>query len=148
MVLLSILTKDTANSIALLRLDLISRILCLRDCATNSSNCGQVGETAMIVDFRIEKQSWGYVKPDILDTFYEGNSEFHYSGLMATAVKTPHAVKMDIMKKLFRSGRCWRVSNGPNQRLMGWSKDVVARCDLKMIYNNMSRTSRQQSKFL
>jgi hypothetical protein len=24
-------------------LDLISRILCLRDCTSNSSNCGQVG---------------------------------------------------------------------------------------------------------
>jgi len=99
LVLLSNLTKDTANNNALLQLDLISRILCLRDCATSSSNCGQVGETAMIVDFRIEKQSWGYVKADILDKFYEGNGEFHSSGLMATAVKTPHAVKMDIMKK-------------------------------------------------
>ena len=148
MVVLSNLTKDTANNNALLQLDLISRILCLRDCATNSSNCGQVGEAAMIVDFRIEKQSWGYVKADILDKFYEGNSEFHYSGLMATAVKTPHAVKMDVMKKLFSNGICWRVSNGPKQRSMGWSKDVVTRRDLKMIYNNMSRTLRQQSKFL
>ncbi|KAJ3000899.1 hypothetical protein HDV02_002362 [Globomyces sp. JEL0801] len=79
LVLLSNLTKDTANNNALLQLDLISRILCLHDCATNSSNCGQVGDTAMIVDFRIEKQSWGYIKADILDKFYEGNSEFHYS---------------------------------------------------------------------
>ena len=98
LVLLSNLTKDTANNNALLQLDLISRILCLRDCATNSSNCGQVGEAAMIVDFRIEKQSWGYAKPDILVKFYEGNSEFHYSGLMAAAVKTPNDVKMDVMK--------------------------------------------------
>jgi len=74
LVLLSNLTKDTANNNALLQLDLISRILCLRDCATNSSNCGQVGETAMIFDFRIEKQLWSYVKADILEKFYEGNS--------------------------------------------------------------------------
>jgi hypothetical protein len=99
LVLLSSLTKDTANNTALLQLDLISRILCLRDCTTNSSNCGQVGEKAMIVDFRIEKQSRGYTKPDILDKFCEGNSEFHYSGLMEAAVKTPNDVKMDIMKK-------------------------------------------------
>ncbi|KAJ2987935.1 hypothetical protein HDV02_005878, partial [Globomyces sp. JEL0801] len=87
------------NNNALLQLDLISRILCLRDCTTNSSNCGQVGETAMIVDFRIEKQSRGYVKADILDKFFEGISEFHYSGLMATAIKVPYAVKLDVMKK-------------------------------------------------
>ena len=41
LVLLSNLTKDTANNNALLQLDLISRILCLRDCATNSSNCAK-----------------------------------------------------------------------------------------------------------
>ena len=99
LVLLSSLTKDTANNDALLQLDLISRILCLRDCTTNTSNCGQVGDKAMIVDFRIEKQSSGYDKADILDKFKEGNSEFHYCGLMETAVKTPHTVKMDIMKK-------------------------------------------------
>jgi hypothetical protein len=93
------LTKDTANNNALLQLDLISSILCLRDCSANSSNCGQVGEKAMIVDFRIEKQSPGYFIEDILDNFYEGNSEFHYSGLMETALKTTNAVKMDIMKK-------------------------------------------------
>jgi hypothetical protein len=99
LVFLSNLTKDTANNTALLQLDLISRILCLRDCTTNSSNCGQVGEKAMIVDFCIETQSRGYTKPDILDKLCEGNSEFHYSGLMEAAVKTPNDVKMDIVKK-------------------------------------------------
>ncbi|KAI8893553.1 hypothetical protein BC833DRAFT_569109 [Globomyces pollinis-pini] len=132
LVLLSNLTKDTANYNALLQLDLISRILCL------------LGEAAMIVDFRIEKQSRGYVKADILDKFFEGISEFHYSGLMATAINAPYAVKMDVMKKSLQE---WKLSNGLNQRLMGWSKDMVARCDLKMIYNNMSRTPRQHSKF-
>ncbi|EGF82390.1 hypothetical protein BATDEDRAFT_86618 [Batrachochytrium dendrobatidis JAM81] len=44
LVLLSSLTKDTTNKAALLQLDLISRILCLGDCTTNSSNFGQVGE--------------------------------------------------------------------------------------------------------
>jgi hypothetical protein len=72
LVSLSNLTRDTANNNALAQLDLISHILCLRDCTTNFSPCGQVGEKAMIVDFRIETQSWGYAKADILDKFCEG----------------------------------------------------------------------------
>ena len=91
--LLSQLTKDTMNTKALIQLDLISRILCLRDCATNSSNCGQVNDKPMIVDFRIEKQSGGYFKWDILDKFYQGNGEFNYSGLMAEAVGIPQDQK-------------------------------------------------------
>jgi hypothetical protein len=75
--LLSQLTKDTMNTKALVQLDLISRILCLRDCATNSSTCGQVDGKPMIVDFRIEKQSGGYFKSDILNMFYQGNGEFN-----------------------------------------------------------------------
>ncbi|KAI9332666.1 hypothetical protein BDR26DRAFT_806305 [Obelidium mucronatum] len=119
LILLSNLTKDTANNNALLQLDLISRIFCLRDCATNSSNCGQVGETAMIVDFRIEKQSWGYVKADILDKFLKGNSEFHYTGLMETAVETPHAVKMDVMKKSLQE---WKLMES-----IEWAESEVNR---------------------
>jgi hypothetical protein len=52
----------------------------------NSSNCGQVDGKPMIVDFRIEKQSGGYFKSDILT---KGNGEFNYSGLMAEAVRIP-----------------------------------------------------------
>jgi hypothetical protein len=40
----------------------------------------------MIVDFRIEKQSGGYVKSDILNKFYEGNGEVNDSEMMALAV--------------------------------------------------------------
>ena len=99
LVLLSHLTNDTVINKALLQLDLISRILCLRDCATNSSNCGQVKGKAMIVDFRIENQPFGYAKPDILDNFYAGNGEYQYSGLMRAAVlDTPNAEKLVIMK--------------------------------------------------
>ena len=81
------------NTKALVQLDLISRILCLRDCATNSSNCGQVNDEPMIVDFRIEKQSGGYFKSDILNKFYQGNGEFNYSGLMTEAVGIPQEQK-------------------------------------------------------
>jgi hypothetical protein len=76
--LLSQLTKDTMNTNALVRLNFISRILCLCDCATNSSNCGQVDGKPIIVDFRIEKQSGGYFKSDIFNKFYQGNEEFNY----------------------------------------------------------------------
>jgi hypothetical protein len=55
LLLLSHMTKESANFKALVQLDSISRILCLSDCATNTSNCGQVDGKPMIVDFRIEK---------------------------------------------------------------------------------------------
>ena len=132
MVLLSNLTKDTANNNALLQLDLISRILCLRDCTTNSSNCGQVGEKAMIVDFRIEKQSWGYAKADILDRFLEGNSEFHYSGLMEAAVKTPNAVKLDVMKKSLQEWKLLESIELAELEIDG----LVKRSDGKMNFEN------------
>ena len=132
LVLLSNLTKYTANNNALLQLDLISRILCLRDCATNSSNCGQVGEKAMIVDFRIEKQSWGYAKADILEEFYEGNSEFHYTGLMEVAVKTPNAVKKDIMKKSLHD---WKLSESIERAELDID-GLLKRCGDKMRFEN------------
>jgi hypothetical protein len=132
LVLLSSLTKDTANNTALLQLDLISRILCLRDCATNSSNCGQVGEKAMIVDFRIEKQSHGYAKPGILDKFYEGNSEFNYSGLMAAAVKTPNEVKLDVVKKSLQE---WKLLDSIERAELEIDA-LVQKCDGKMQFEN------------
>ncbi|KAI3655531.1 hypothetical protein MP638_007192 [Amoeboaphelidium occidentale] len=130
--LLSNLTKETVNNTALLQLDLISRILCLRDCTTNSSNCGQVGDKAMIVDFRIEKLSWGYAKPDIVAKFCEGNSEFHYSGLMEAAVKTPKEVKMDIMKKSLQE---WKLLESI-ERVGLEIVELVKRCDGKMQFED------------
>ncbi|KAJ1507951.1 hypothetical protein HMI54_003672 [Coelomomyces lativittatus] len=132
LVLLSNLTKDTANNNALLQLDLISRILCLCDCATNSSNCGQVDGKAMIVDFRIEKQSLGYVKEDILDKFYEGNSEFHYTGLMEAAVKTPKIVKKDIMEKSLQEWKFLESIERAELEIDG----LVKRCGGKLNFEN------------
>ena len=97
LLLLSELT--TANKTALLQIDLISRILCLRDCATNASNCGQVGERPMIIDFLIETQSGGYFKQDVLEKFYEGNGEFNYLGLMRSAVLESNDFKLNVMKE-------------------------------------------------
>jgi hypothetical protein len=80
------------NTKALVQINLISRILCLCDCATNSSNCGEVNGKPIIVDFRIEKQSGVYYKSDILNQFYQGNEEFD-SVLMAEAVGIPQEQK-------------------------------------------------------
>ncbi|KAI9353769.1 hypothetical protein BDR26DRAFT_947644 [Obelidium mucronatum] len=92
--LLSHLTKDTVNTKALVQLDLISRILCLCDCTTNSSNCGQLNGKPMIVDFCIKHQSGGYFKSDI----YQENTEFNYSELMAEAVGIPQEQRFLIVK--------------------------------------------------
>lgn len=46
----------------------------------------------------IGNQPSGYVKTDILDRFYEGSIEFHYSELMEAAVSTTKAIKQDILK--------------------------------------------------
>lgn len=100
--LLSQLTKETADLKALLQLDLISRILCIRDCTTNSSNCGQVNSKPMIVDFCIETKSAGYVKSDIVEKYYKGNGEFNYVGLMATAVGIPQDQKSLILRDLLQ----------------------------------------------
>ena len=132
LVLLSSLTKYTANNTALLQLDLISRILCLRDCATNPSNCGQVGEKAMIVDFRIEKKSWGYAKPDILAELYQENSECHYSGLMEAAIKTPNALKIEIMKKSLLE---WKLLESIERAELGIS-GLVSKCDSNMSFED------------
>jgi hypothetical protein len=86
------------NIKALVQLDVISGILCLYDITTNSSNCGQVGDQPIIVDFEIETQAGGYVKLKILHGFYQGNGEYKYSGLMATAVGIPEQEKVDILK--------------------------------------------------
>jgi hypothetical protein len=74
--LLSKLANGTANTEALVQLDL---------------------------DFRIEKQSGGYFKSDIVDRFYQGNGEFNYTGLMAEAVGIPQAQKLHILKESLRS---------------------------------------------
>ncbi|KAI8913577.1 hypothetical protein EDD86DRAFT_231847 [Gorgonomyces haynaldii] len=132
LVLLSKLTKDTVSNDALLEMDLVSRILCLRDCTTNPSNCGQVSERAMVVDFRIEKQSHCYAKPDILHKFYDGNSEFEYSGLMAVAVKSPNSVKMEIMKKSLQK---WNLLDSIDSAALEVAQ-LVQRCDGKMLFDN------------
>ncbi|KAJ3402330.1 hypothetical protein HDV05_008596, partial [Chytridiales sp. JEL 0842] len=76
-------------------------VLCLRDCTTNTSNCGLLADgKPMIIDFRIENQFGGYFKSDILAKFTEGNGEFNYKGLMATAMhRVPQREKLEIMKE-------------------------------------------------
>jgi hypothetical protein len=103
--LLSSLNEENANPRALIELDLISRILCLRDTTTNPSNCGQLSTGPMIIDFRIEKQSYGYEKPNLLKEFLGGNTEFGYesNSLMGKAVfNTPHEEKIRLMRDAIR----------------------------------------------
>eukprot|EP00128_Syssomonas_multiformis_P018239 Colp12_sorted_trinity150504_noHs@30848 len=87
---------DSVKTTALLQLDLVSRLLCLRDCATNSSNCGLVGAKPVIVDFRILTQPFGYTKPKIVDGYMQGNGEFSYLGCMGVATSTSKQVKRDV----------------------------------------------------
>lgn len=75
--LLSELKKETANMKTMIQIDLICRILCLRDCSTNSHNYGQVNGEPMIVDFRIENHSDGYFKSDLFDKFYEEDGDLY-----------------------------------------------------------------------
>jgi hypothetical protein len=86
----------------------------------------------MIVDFRIEKQSWGYTKPDLLAKFCEGNGEFHYSGLMEAAVKTPNAVKMDIIKKSLQEWKLLESIERAELEIAGF----VKRCDGKIQFED------------
>jgi hypothetical protein len=114
--LLSHLTNDTVCMKSLVQLDLISRILCLRDCTTNYSNCGQVNGKPMIVDFRIERQSGGYVKSDIIEKFCEGNGEFNYSGLMALTVGVPREEKICILRESLQT---WNLLENIDRTLLG-----------------------------
>jgi hypothetical protein len=86
----------------------------------------------MIVDFRIEKQSRGYAKPDILDKFYEGNSEFHYTGLMEVAVKTTNDVKKDIMKNSLQDWKLLECIEKAKSEI----DELVKRCGGKMRFEN------------
>ncbi len=99
---LSKLSNESMNIKALVQLDLISRILCLQDCTTNSSNCGLVGDRPMIVDFGIETRSHGYFKSEILNGFFQGKGDFEYSGIMETVVGIPEREKRDILKASLR----------------------------------------------
>ena len=89
---------------ALLQLDLISLILCLWDCANNYSNCGQVGNKPMIVDFRIKTQV-SYVKAYIFDGFLKRIAEFRYVGLMATGIKSSEMKNWLFWRKLLEKNR-------------------------------------------
>jgi len=97
--LLSQLVDDSLNTKSLVQLDLISRVLCLCDCTTNSSNCGIVYGKPMVVDFRIETRCEGYVQSDIVHNFFAGNGEYKYTGVMASAMGIPQEYKLSILKE-------------------------------------------------
>jgi hypothetical protein len=77
----------------------------------------------MIIDFRIEKQSHGYSKQDILEKFIEGNSEYNWTGLMTVAVNCSRDEKLEIMKKSLKE---WDLVKNIND-----TQDVVKNLILK-----------------
>lgn len=89
------LTEETADFKALLLLDLIARILCLSDCTTNETNCGQSAGEPVIVDFRILERE-DYSKSDVLQRFVNGNKEYNYTNLMMRATSVNKELKISI----------------------------------------------------
>jgi len=94
---LSTLTLESSSLRSLVQLDLIWRVLCLRDCTTNSSSCGLADGRPVIVDFRITTENEIYSEPDIVDSFFAGNGEYNYAGLMKAAMAIPNDQKKTIM---------------------------------------------------
>ena len=121
---------------SLVQLDLISRILCLHDCATNTSNCGQVDGKPMIVDFCIETRSKGYVKSDIVEKFYEGTGGFKYTGLMTLAVKIPQQEKVCILRE---SLQAWNLLGNIDKTVLEiqqWIRKIAFKVE---VYDDLQR---------
>ncbi|KAJ3111535.1 hypothetical protein HDU96_005629 [Phlyctochytrium bullatum] len=97
--LLKDLTEETANSKALVQLDLICGIFYLCDCIKNEHNCGQVDGKPMIVDFMIPELSQ-YVRKDIVDGFTTGSMHIdsNDSKLMERALRMDMMQKLEIVK--------------------------------------------------
>ena len=129
--LLSDLTEKTANMKALLQLDLISRILCLQDCTSNPSNCGQVGDKPMIIDFRIETQQTGYLKSDLLDRFYAGNDEFNHVGLMGTAVKTTDQETLCVVRESLGEWNLLEKIKDSELKISEWIRKYIGRVQVE-----------------
>jgi hypothetical protein len=141
---LSNLIKYTACDDALLHLDLIARILCLCDCATNCLNCGRVGERAMIVDFRIEKRNGGYFQADIRDKFCDLNSDFHVSKEMPATVKKPQVSNLDSLKKSLQDWRLLenieRAERDVEALVQKWSHKMSIKGDLQRYVQDIKAT--------
>ena len=60
-------------SLAFMKLPILPRMCFSGSLATNPSNCGQVNDKPMIVDFRIDSRYNGYGKSDILEAIYKGD---------------------------------------------------------------------------
>ena len=132
LVLLSNLTKESANTKALLQVDLISRVLCLEDCTDNYSNFGQVGDKPMIVDFRIKKKSGGYVKSDILEGFCEGTGKRHYSQVMAAATGIPKENKLIIIEESLKE---WKLLENIDKTVLEVN-ELIRKCGDKLTSEN------------
>ncbi|KAJ2985286.1 hypothetical protein HDV02_000622, partial [Globomyces sp. JEL0801] len=80
-------TNSLQEKMELLKLDLISRILCISDSTTNSGNFGYCNaeKKAYIIDFGINERA-EYFKENLMEGFLDGNGEFNYTGVMSEAI--------------------------------------------------------------
>jgi hypothetical protein len=124
------------NTTSLHQMDLLARILCLSDCTTNSSNCGQIMNTGapVIIDFRIETQN-NYFKPDILQRFLSSNNEFNYEAIPQmhqTLTMTSEAEKRALIKSSFIE---WKLSEKIDQ-VTCWLEDLILRYSEYITFTN------------
>ena len=103
--------RATVDTTALLQLDLISRLLCLNDCTTNSTNCGQVGDKPMILDFRIRTRDH-YDQHEFLENFYSGNGVYNYVGFMKSATEQDPDKKLSVLQESLRE---WNIVEALNK---------------------------------
>ena len=88
----------------LIKLDLISRILCITDSTTNSGNFGYdvANNKAYIIDFGTNEQVSYYTK-DLIKDFYSGNKTYNYTGPMKEVVSVSNNEKDRVIKEVCRN---------------------------------------------
>ena len=136
-VMLSDLTIETANTKALLQINLISRILRLFDFkGNNPTNYGQVGDKPMIVDCRIKRESCGYLNLRIFDDFCGGNGDRMYNSLLAAAFKTPEEEKEKIVKESLEE---WKLTEKIDKLVSEVNEFAPKFSDLTWFPNDLER---------
>ena len=91
------LPNNSINYPALVEIDLISRILCLSDKTTQTSNVGLVNNEAMIIDFRINSRTT-FVQSDIVSKYFNSEYNFKDDSLMNIAMNISEKDKITIAK--------------------------------------------------
>lgn len=107
--------------------DILSRIFCLQDVATNSTNFGRVSKSDgtskwKIIDFRVETRAGAYIIPGIFEGFSFGNGMFNYSHFLGYLLRDRPEVDriktgMQVMQEL-EIGRPHQSKKGFKMPLM------------------------------